>query len=106
MLGQRADNPRAAIIRISRVGQVLELAPAALREKAARRGLVACPPLYAAIIEQNVTWNGESDMAAAFRDAVTARGDPNDLLAHRAEGMAATRSSAIMAGPAILAASP
>ncbi len=109
VLGERAGDPAGAKIGISRVGEVLELAPAAFGKVTAWRQLVARAFGQRAIVEQRVAGHREGDMLARRADPVTARGDAEDRLAHRsaiARGMAAIRSSAIIPGPASSAARP
>ena len=52
MLGERADDPAGAIIGISGVGQVLELAPAAFGKVTAWRHLVARALDQRAVVER------------------------------------------------------
>src|SRR3954451_15836405 len=88
---------------------MLELAPAALWEVAARRFLMMRPKRQRAIVEHGVAGNAEGNVSSARRHAVPARGNADDELVHSeaiAEGIAAARSSAISCGPAISAARP
>ena len=103
VLRQRADDPACAIIGISRVGEVLELAPAALGEVTARRQLVPRALDECAVGFDDVARDGEGAMLPAGADPVAARRDADNRIAHRSasvKGSAATRSSAIMLGPA------
>ena len=89
---------------------MLELAPAAFRKVPAWRMLVMRAGQQRSVVLQHVAGDGERHVAAACRDAVAPRRDPDDGLAHSASasaaGMAAARSSAIIRGPAISAARP
>jgi hypothetical protein len=57
---------------------VLELATAAFGEMAARRVLMMRPGRKRAIVEQCIAGNSERHVLSARRDAVAARGDPDD----------------------------
>src|ERR1044072_6888166 len=87
---------------------MLELAPAALREMAARRILMVRTRRERSIIEQRVSRNAESDVPPARGHPVAARRNANDQFVHSIEasaaGIASARSSAIICGPAISAA--
>lgn len=87
---------------------MLELASPALRKVTAWRHLVSGPMLKRSIVEQQIPRNGEGDVLTARADPVASRGDADDWISHKASaaGIAATNSSAIMAGPAISAARP
>ena len=86
---------------------MLQLTSAAFRKVTAWRHLMARARLDRPIVEQDITWHREGDMTAAGGDTVAPRRDADNLLAHFiAGGMAATKSSAIIAGPAISAARP
>ena len=65
MLGKRSGDPRGAIVCVSSIGKMLQLASAALREETAGRLLLTRTVLKRAVIEYNVAWNRERDMAAA-----------------------------------------
>jgi len=106
MLAQRSDDARRAIIGIAGVGQVLKLATATCWKVAARRALVARPRFQPAIVVDDVAGNRERDMATAAGHTVATRRDADDGFAHRTDGIAATRSSAIICGPAASAARP
>ena len=105
VLGERADDPAGAIIGIGRVGQMLELAPAAFGKVTAWRHLVARPLDQRPIVGDDVARHGEGAVLPAGADPVAARRDANDRIAHRSAsvgGSAATRSSAIIPGPGAL----
>src|SRR5688572_27575218 len=72
--------------------------------------LVVGSGLNRAVVAQQVTRCCQHCVSAAGGDSVAAGGDADDFLAHRqsakACGRASTRSSAIIAGPAISAARP
>src|ERR1043166_3655716 len=89
---------------------MLELAPAAFREMAARRILMVRTRRERSIIEQRVSRNAESDVPPARGHPVAARRNANDDLFHAMgagpAGIASARSSAIICGPAISAARP
>src|SRR4249919_423093 len=106
VLGQRACYPRRTIVSIGGIRQMLQLAAAACREMAARRLPVAGARFERAIAKQQVTGHSEWDVTAAGRNAVASRGNSDDFFAHKTDWIAATRSSAIIEGPAASAARP
>ena len=109
MLPQRAGHARRAIVCVGLIGQMLKLASTAFGKMPARRRLAAQAGLDRSVVEQDVARNCERDMASASRDPVPACRDPDNGLAHKsasATGMAFTRSSAIIRGPAASAARP
>jgi hypothetical protein len=59
MLSERTSDPRTAIIGISLIGEVLQLAPAALRKVAAWRRLVPGAMLQRPVFQQQVARNRE-----------------------------------------------
>jgi hypothetical protein len=65
---------------------MLELAPSATAEMAARRLGSMRAGLHGAIRQHEVTRRGQRDMAARGSDAIALRGDANDRfrLAHKA----------------------
>src|SRR4029450_1066697 len=73
---------------------------------AARWLLVTGTMVERAIIQQRVAGYGERDVTAAGGDSIASRGDSDDFFAHRTVGIAATRSSAIIEGPAASGARP
>ena len=108
MLRQCRLDPGDEIPTIGLVVGMLELAPPAFREVTARRFLVMRPRRERPVVEQRVAGHAKRNVAAAFSDAVAARGDTDDQLVHRAMawGIASARSSAIIWAPAISAALP
>ena len=89
---------------------MLKLAPAAFGKEAARRLLMMRAISKRAVVEDRVASHAERNMPAAGGHAIPSGGDPNDgFVGHRsasAWGIASTRSSAIIRGPAISAARP
>ena len=83
VLGECARDSRHQIIAIGGVIDMLELAPAALGEMAARRHLVMWPGHDRPVVEQRIARRRERGVAAACRDPVTARRNPDDQLIHR-----------------------
>ena len=110
MLGERSLDPRNEIAAKGLVIDMLQLAPAAFREMTAGRFLVMESRGQRSVVEQDIAGNSERYVAAARRHAIAARGDAHDRLVHcrsaKACGIASTRSSAIIPGPAISAARP
>src|SRR5688572_24945511 len=106
VLVERAFHPRHQIAAIGIVVGMLQLAAAALGKVAARRHLVMRAVLDVAISPYHVAGDRERHMAAVIRDAIAARGDPDDRFTHNVVGMAAAKSSAIIPGPAASAARP
>lgn len=109
MLGERETHPVFTKSGIRFVVGMLQLAPAALGEMAARRLLAMGAGSDGAILGDRIARHREGDMAAACRHAVAARRDPDDGFAHSAAstaGIAATKSSAISDGPTSSAARP
>src|SRR6188474_2874570 len=106
VLSQRAGHARRAIVSIGSVGQMLQLAAPTFGKMAARRLLVAGTMCERAIIEHCVARDGERNMPATGGDAVASGGNTDNRLAHRTDGIAATRSSAIICRPAASAARP
>ena len=77
---------------------MLQLAPAAFGEVAARRLLMMRPERKRAIVENGVSGHSKWHVPAARRHAIPASGNPDDRLVHKsamAAGIAAARSSAI-----------
>lgn len=99
VLRQCCLDTRDQIAAIGIVIGVLELAPAAFRKVAAGRLLVVRAKGKGAIVQHGIARHSERHMAAARRDSVATRGNPDDRLVHRsasAAGIASARSSAIM----------
>src|SRR5262245_52810646 len=73
----------------------------------AGRMLVTRAMLKRAVIQQHIPRDCKGHVTTARGDAVATSGDADDVFTHvSADGIAATKSSAIMAGPAISAARP
>jgi hypothetical protein len=109
MLRKRSGYARRAIVRVGSVGKVLQLAPATPGKQPAWRKLTAGSGLYRSIIQQDIAGNCKWDMATAGRNSISAGRDPDNCIAHKSAsvaGMAFTRSSAIIPGPAASAARP
>ena len=108
MLRQRRLDPRYQVPSIGIIVGMLQLTAAAFGKMPARRLLVMRTGSKSAVVEQCVARDAERYMAAAWSDAVAARGDADDQLVHSAAalGIAPARSSAIICGPAISAARP
>jgi len=109
VLRQRGLDPRHEVSAIRGIVGMLQLAPAAFGKMPARRLLVMRPEGERTVVEHRIAGHAERYVPAAWRHAVAARGNADDQLVHRsamARGMAATRSSAIICGPAISAARP
>src|SRR6185437_13617801 len=110
VLCERGLDSRDEIAAVRFVVSMLELTATAFREMAAQRKLVMRSKCQCAIIEHRVAWNSERHVPPAWRDAVAARGNPDDRLVHSRQSsaweIAAKRSSAIMWDLAIFAARP
>lgn len=108
MLRQRPFDPRDEICPICIIVDMLELASATLWEVVTRRLLVVRAEREPAVVEQRVARHSEWDVAAACRHSVATGSNADDKLVHLMEsiasGIARTRSSAIISGPAIAAA--
>ena len=110
MLREGRLDTRNQVVTIGLVVRMLKLAPAALGKVPARWLLVMRSRRQGSVVEQRVAGDSKRHVAPACGHAVSACRDPDDQLVHStaasAWGIAWTRSSAIMAGPAISAARP
>ena len=109
MLRQRRFDPRNEIVAIRRIIGMLKLASAAFGKMPAGRLLMMRSERQRSIVEQGIAGNCERHVPAACGHPVATGRDSDDQLVHKrssAAGIACTRSSAIMCGPAISAARP
>jgi hypothetical protein len=82
LLVEGRSDPGDKVVAISHVIDVLQLASAAFRKVTAWRHLVVSSVLERPIIEKTIARHSEGDVPAALRDAVSSRGDSDDLLSH------------------------
>ena len=109
VLGKRRLDSRDKVAAIRLVVGMLQLAPATFRKVAARGLLVVRSERERPVVQHGIAGDCKGDVTAAFGHAVATRRNPDDELVHNwsnARGMAATRSSAIICGPASFAARP